>query len=134
MAQQLRSGSFEQIELQAKLLNYFLGSNKSNINQTRQMFFINKDGDGMSIQMMHQHNARVAARQISGSTDKVYLMYALITCQMWWQVSRFDGKDVRFKIWRVGKTCIYVVVPTTCACVRACVCVRVCVHRNVSGS
>jgi len=25
---------FEQIELQAKLLNYFLGSNKSNINQT----------------------------------------------------------------------------------------------------
>jgi len=24
---------FEQIELQAKLLNYFLGSNKSNINQ-----------------------------------------------------------------------------------------------------
>jgi len=26
---------FEQIELQAKLLNYFLGSNKSNINQTR---------------------------------------------------------------------------------------------------
>jgi len=27
------SFSFEQIELQAKLLNYFLGSNKSNINQ-----------------------------------------------------------------------------------------------------
>jgi len=26
-------GIFEQIELQAKLLNYFLGSNKSNINQ-----------------------------------------------------------------------------------------------------
>ena len=25
---------FEQIELQAKLLNYFLGSNKSNINQS----------------------------------------------------------------------------------------------------
>jgi len=25
---------FEQIELQAKLLNYFLGSDKSNINQT----------------------------------------------------------------------------------------------------
>jgi len=25
--------NFEQIELQAKLLNYFLGSNKSNINQ-----------------------------------------------------------------------------------------------------
>jgi hypothetical protein len=31
---------FEQIELQAKLLNYFLGSNKSNINQS-QLFFIN---------------------------------------------------------------------------------------------
>ena len=28
-------GSNEQIELQAKLLNYFLGSNKSNINQSR---------------------------------------------------------------------------------------------------
>jgi len=27
---------FEQIELQAKLLNYFLGSNKSNINQFRE--------------------------------------------------------------------------------------------------
>jgi len=26
---------FEQIELQAKLLNYFLGSNKSNINHNR---------------------------------------------------------------------------------------------------
>ena len=26
--------SYEQIELQAKLLNYFLGSNKSNINRT----------------------------------------------------------------------------------------------------
>ena len=26
---------FEQIELQAKLLNYFLGSNKSNINQSQ---------------------------------------------------------------------------------------------------
>jgi hypothetical protein len=32
--QALRAGIFyEQIELQAKLLNYFLGSNKSNINQ-----------------------------------------------------------------------------------------------------
>jgi len=28
------SGLLEQIELQAKLLNYFLGSNKSNINQS----------------------------------------------------------------------------------------------------
>ena len=26
---------FEQVELQAKLLNYFLGSNKSNINQNK---------------------------------------------------------------------------------------------------
>ena len=26
---------YEQIKLQAKLLNYFLGSNKSNINQSR---------------------------------------------------------------------------------------------------
>ena len=30
-----RSSSKEQIELQAKLLNYFLGSNKSNINQKK---------------------------------------------------------------------------------------------------
>jgi len=29
---------FEQIELQAKLLNYFLGSNKSNINQSVRFF------------------------------------------------------------------------------------------------
>jgi len=28
-----RAKLYEQIELQAKLLNYFLGSNKSNINQ-----------------------------------------------------------------------------------------------------
>jgi len=30
----LRRGTYEQIELQAKLLNYFLGSDKSNINQS----------------------------------------------------------------------------------------------------
>jgi len=29
-----KQGAIEQIELQAKLLNYFLGSNKSNINQS----------------------------------------------------------------------------------------------------
>jgi len=31
---------FEQIELQAKLINYFLGSNKSNINQYIHIFGI----------------------------------------------------------------------------------------------
>jgi len=54
----------------------------------RQVFFVNDDGEGMSIQMMHEHNADVAARQMPDSTDVVYLMYALITCQLWWQVSR----------------------------------------------
>ena len=34
-----KSDPFEQIELQAKLLNYFLGSNKSNINQSTGVFF-----------------------------------------------------------------------------------------------
>jgi hypothetical protein len=36
LANQNHSLIFEQIELQAKLLNYFLGSNKSNINQTHE--------------------------------------------------------------------------------------------------
>jgi len=35
--------SVEQIELQAKLLNYFLGSNKSNINQNGSVWYPNKD-------------------------------------------------------------------------------------------
>jgi len=34
---QIYKKRFEQIELQAKLLNYFLGSNKSNINQLKSL-------------------------------------------------------------------------------------------------
>ena len=36
---------FEQIELQAKLLNYFLGSNKSNINQAKLKLILKQDLD-----------------------------------------------------------------------------------------
>jgi len=50
----------------------------------RTVFFIDDDGDGMYIKMMHEQNAAVAARQISDSPDEVYLMYALITGQLWW--------------------------------------------------
>ena len=63
----------------------------------RKVFFINDDGDGMSIKMMHEQNAAVAARQISDSPDEVYLMYALITCQLWWMVSSFVGEGAQFK-------------------------------------
>ena len=63
----------------------------------RKVFFINGDGNGMSIQMIHEQNAAVAALQISDSPDVVYLMYASITCQLWCQVSRFVGKDAQSK-------------------------------------
>jgi len=64
---------------------------------TRRVFSMNKDGEGMSIQMMHEHNAAAAGRQISNTPDELYLMYALITCQSWWEVSRFVGKDIQLK-------------------------------------
>jgi len=57
---------------------------------TRKVFFVNGDGEGMSIQMMRAHNEAVVASRTSDSPDSpdvVYLMYALITCQAWWQVS-----------------------------------------------
>ena len=65
----------------------------------RPVFFVNDAGEGMSIQMMYDHNADVDARQKSDQksdpTDVVYLMYALMTCQLWWQVSSFVGKDAQ---------------------------------------
>ena len=64
----------------------------------RKVFFVSGDGERMSIQMMHEQNAAVVALQISDSPDVVYLMYALITCQLWWQVSRFVGKDAQLKL------------------------------------
>ena len=42
---------YEQIELQVKLLNYFLGSNKSNINQS-----VHVHGDKMVIVIRPTHN------------------------------------------------------------------------------
>jgi len=99
----------------------------------RKVFFINGDGDGMSIQMMHEQNAAVAARQISNSPDVVYLMYALITCQLWWQVSSFVGKDAQLKFGMSARH-VYMHLYQQHARVCACVCVRVCVHRNVSDS
>ena len=95
---------------------------------TRKVFFANKDGDGMSIQMMHLHNAEAAKHQICNTPDVVYLMYALITCQSWWEVST-PGHSI--KLLRVGKSCIHVFVPTTCVCERVCVWVCVCVYTGM---
>ena len=52
---------------------------------TRKVFFVNEKGEGMSIQDMRAHNEAAAATP--HSDDVVYLMYALITCQAWLQVS-----------------------------------------------
>ena len=62
---------------------------------TRRVFFKHKDGEGMSIQMMHKHNAEAAELQISNTPDVVYLMYAWITFQSWWEVSRFVHQDIQ---------------------------------------
>ena len=63
----------------------------------RPVFFVNDAGEGMSIKMMHEHNADAVARQMSDSTDVVYLMYALITCQAWLQVSTCAGHDAQLQ-------------------------------------
>jgi len=42
----------EQIELQAKLLNYFLGSNKSNINQLRDPFMYGSLSDFVFLEFL----------------------------------------------------------------------------------
>jgi len=64
-------------------------------------------GDGMLIKMMHEQNEAVAARQISDSPDEVYLMYALITCQLWWMVSSFFGEGAQLKF-RISERHIYI--------------------------
>jgi len=92
---------------------------------TRKVFFINGDGDGMSIQMMHEQNAAVAARQVSDSPDEVYLMYALITCQLWWQVRRFVGQDTQLKF---GMSARHVYMHLYQQHARVCACVCVCVY------
>ena len=92
---------------------------------TRKVFFINGDGDDMSIQMIHEQNAALPARQISNSPDEVYLMYALITCQLWWQVSRFVGKDAQLKF---GMSARHVYMYLYQQHARVCACVCVCVY------
>ena len=54
---------FEQIELSAKLLNYFLGSNKSNINQSMSVFCWLSTRTKSSLQMVQNyfHGDEVAA-------------------------------------------------------------------------
>jgi len=98
----------------------------------RPVFFVNDAGEGMSIQMMHDHNADVTALQKSDQksdlNDVVYLMYALITCQLWWQVSIFVEKDAQLKSGMSARHDTF-----TCTNnMRVCVCVFV--HRNVSDS
>jgi len=92
---------------------------------TRKVFFVNGDGDGMSIQMMREQNAVVTACQSSHSPDEVYLMYALITCQLWWLVSRFVGKDAQLKF---GMSARHVYMYLYQQHARVCACVCVCVY------
>jgi len=92
----------------------------------RQVFFITDDGDCMSIKMMHEQNAAVAARQISDSPDEVYLMYALITCQLWWMVSSFVGEGAQFKFGMLARHIYMYLYQCTCACACVCVCACMC--------
>jgi len=91
----------------------------------RPVFFVNDAGEGMSIKMMHEHNADAVARQMSDSTDVVYLMYALITCQLWWQVSGFVGKDAQLKSGMSARH-VYIYLYQQHACVCSCICTQEC--------
>jgi len=62
---------------------------------TREVFFVDSEGKGISIEQMRAQNEAVAANQTSNSADVVYLMYALITCQAWWEVSKCTGHDAQ---------------------------------------
>ena len=64
----------------------------------RRVFFKDSDGEGVSIQMMHAHNALAAQHKNPDSPDVVYLMYALITCQLWILVSRLVDQNAQLKI------------------------------------
>ena len=92
---------------------------------TRKVFFVNDDGEGMSIQMMCAQNEAVAASPTSNSTDVVYLMYALITCQAWWQVSKCAGHDAQLKS---GMSARHVYMYLRQQHTRARVCVGVCAY------
>jgi hypothetical protein len=60
----------KQIELQAKLLNYFLGSNKSNINQSRSLenliscLDMDLSSDGLKLSQKEAEATRTSAAQI----------------------------------------------------------------------
>ena len=64
----------------------------------RRVFFKDSAGLGVSIQEMHAHNELAAQHKNSGSPDVVYLLYALITSQMWILVSRFVDQNAQLKI------------------------------------
>ena len=91
----------------------------------RPVFFVNDAGEGMSIHTMHDHNADVDARQKSGQkpdpTDVVYLMYALITCQLWRQVSSYVGKDALLNSGKSARH-VHIYLYQHHACVCLCIC------------
>ena len=64
----------------------------------RRVFFKDSAGVGVSIQEMHAQNALATKHKNSDSPDVVYLLYALITCQMWILVSRFVDQNAQLKI------------------------------------
>jgi len=77
------------------------------------VFFRDSAGEGVSPRQMHAHNALAAQRK--NPADVVYLLYALITSQMWILVSRFADQNAQLTI--VSNTHVCVFMPTTCACV-----------------
>ena len=68
----------------------------------------------------------VDARQISDSPDEMYLMYALITCRLWWMVSSFVGEGTQLKFGISARHICTYIYPCTCACVCVCVCACMC--------
>jgi len=95
----------------------------------RPVYFVNNAGKGISIHSMHDHNADVHARQKSGQkpnpADVVYLMYALITCQSWWEVSSFVGNYDQLKS-GMSVRHVYIYLYQQHACVWWCVCTQEC--------
>jgi len=64
----------------------------------RRVFFKDSAGVGVSIQQMHAQNALAAQHKNSDSPDVVYLLYALITSQMWILVSRFADQNAQLTV------------------------------------
>jgi len=72
------------------------------------VFFRDSAGEGVSPRQMHAHNALAAQRK--NPADVVYLLYALITSQMWILVSRFADQNAQLTI---GMSVIHMYV---CSC------------------